>query len=39
MGLLAHGVPARAGKLRALGNAIVPAAGAEVIRAFMEIAA
>jgi hypothetical protein len=37
--LLEHGVPARVGKLRALGNAIVPQAGAEVIRAFMEIAA
>jgi len=34
--LLAHGVPARVGKLRAYGNAIVPAVAAEVIGAFME---
>jgi hypothetical protein len=34
--LLAHGVPARVGKLRAYGNAIVPPLAAEVIRAFME---
>lgn len=33
---LAHGVPARVGKLRAYGNAIVPQAAAEVIKAFME---
>lgn len=35
--LLAHGVPARVGKLRAYGNAIVPQIAAEVIKAFMEI--
>ena len=34
--LLAHGVPARASKLRALGNAIVPPLAVEVIRAWME---
>ncbi len=34
--LLAHGVPARVGRLRAYGNAIVPPLAAEVIRAFME---
>jgi len=33
--LLAHGFPARVGKLRAYGNAIVPPLAAEVIRAFM----
>jgi DNA (cytosine-5)-methyltransferase 1 len=33
--LLAHGVPARVAKLRALGNAIVPQLAAEVIRAWM----
>lgn len=37
--LLAHGVPARVGKLRAYGNAIVPQLAAEVIGACMEIAA
>lgn len=37
--LLAHGVPARVGKLRAYGNAIVPQIAAEVIGAYMEIAA
>ncbi|WP_338015090.1 DNA cytosine methyltransferase [Endobacterium cereale] len=37
--LLAHGVPARVGKLRAYGNAIVPQVAAEVIGAYMEIAA
>lgn len=35
--LLAHGVPARVGKLRAYGNAIVPQVAAEVIGAYMEI--
>ncbi|WP_367727330.1 DNA cytosine methyltransferase [Agrobacterium radiobacter] len=35
--LLAHGVPARAGKLRAYGNAIVPQVAAEVIGAYMEV--
>ena len=34
--LLAHGVPARVGRLRAYGNAIVPQVAAEVIVAFME---
>jgi DNA (cytosine-5)-methyltransferase 1 len=34
--LLAHGVPARVGKLRAYGNAVVPPLAAEVIKAFME---
>jgi DNA (cytosine-5)-methyltransferase 1 len=33
---LAHGVPARVGKLRAYGNAIVPQVAAEVIAAYME---
>lgn len=34
--LLAHGVPARVGRLRAYGNAIVPKVAAEVIAAYME---
>lgn len=34
--LLAHGVPARVGRLRAYGNAIVPAVAAEIIKAYME---
>jgi DNA (cytosine-5)-methyltransferase 1 len=33
--LLAHGVPARVGRLRAYGNAIVPPLAAEVIKSFM----
>jgi DNA (cytosine-5)-methyltransferase 1 len=35
--LLANGVPARVGKLRAYGNAIVPQVAAEVIKAFMNV--
>jgi DNA (cytosine-5)-methyltransferase 1 len=34
--LLAHGIPARVGRLRAYGNAIVPPLAAEVIKSFME---
>ena len=34
--LLAHGVPARVGRLRAYGNAIVPALAAEVIGAYLD---
>ncbi|MEQ1519702.1 MAG: DNA cytosine methyltransferase [Aestuariivirga sp.] len=34
--LLAHGVPARVGKLRAFGNAIVPQLAAEFIAAYAE---
>jgi hypothetical protein len=34
--LLAHGVPARVVKLRALGNAIVPQVAAKFIEAYME---
>ena len=33
---LAHGIPARVGKLRAAGNAIVAQTAAEVIKAYME---
>lgn len=35
--LLAHGVPARVGKLRAYGNAIVPQVAAEVIGAYLDM--
>lgn len=34
--LLAHGVPARVGKLRAYGNAIVPQVASEVIGAYLD---
>jgi DNA (cytosine-5)-methyltransferase 1 len=34
--LLADGIPARVGKLRAYGNAIVPQIAAEVISSFMD---
>lgn len=34
--LLAHGVPGRVGRLRAYGNAIVPALAAEVIGAYLD---
>lgn len=36
VGRVAHGVSQAVGQLRALGNAIVPALGAQVIGAFME---
>ena len=36
--LLAHGVPARVAKLRAIGNAIVPQVAAEFIEAWKEVA-
>ena len=36
--LLAHGVPARVGKLRAYGNAIVPQVAAEIIGAYLDAA-
>ena len=35
---LAHGVPARVGRLRGYGNAIVPQVAAEVIGSYMDIA-
>ena len=35
--LLAHGIPARVGRLRAYGNAIVPQVAAQVIAAYMDV--
>jgi DNA (cytosine-5)-methyltransferase 1 len=34
--LLAHGIPARVGRLRAYGNAIVPSLAAEIIGAYLD---
>ena len=34
---LAHGIPARVGKLRAYGNAVVPQVAAEFVAAYLEI--
>jgi DNA (cytosine-5)-methyltransferase 1 len=34
---LAHGIPARVGRLRGYGNAIVPVVASEVVKAYMEV--
>jgi hypothetical protein len=34
--IVAHGIPARVGKLRAAGNAIIPQVAAEFIQAYAE---
>jgi DNA (cytosine-5)-methyltransferase 1 len=36
---LAHGIPARMGKLRAYGNAIVPQVAAQFVAAYMDVVA